>query len=342
MVGRGRLGYVPALDGIRAIAIVLVVSRHFWGRPLGGGYGVDVFFVLSGFLITTLLLEEHARDGAIALRAFYMRRARRLLPALFTMLGLATLILSLAVSPTKLLETIGPPALYASNFVRAYVKPDWMAGSPADHLWSLAEEEQFYLVWPVALIFMLRRRVQLVRVLEILVAALVAYRFAWIALGANPGRIHYSPDTHAEGLMLGCLLAALRGRGFLPPAWLGWVGLAAIAVIAKVQMPHLWVYGLPIVELASALVIAAAVQPGLVQRALSVRPLVYIGVISYSIYVWHQFVHWLFLWGHPNWSAAVTVLFAVGSYHLVEKRFRHARPAPLRSSPMPVPAPLGS
>lgn len=319
-----RLGHRPALDGVRGLAIIAVVGRHFFNLP-GGSLGVDVFFVLSGFLITTLLLEEHARDGAIALRAFYIRRGRRLLPALFIMLVLGALVMSTVLSPWHLAVVFGSPALYAANFVRAYTRPDLLTGGPTDHLWSLAEEEQFYLLWPVALIFLLRRRVRLVPALSALVVALVAYRFAWIAAGGGATRIHYSPDTHAEGLMLGCLLAALRSTGVRVPAAVGWPSVALLALIAVRPDSVPLAVELPLVELAAAGLIIAALEPGVLRRSLSLRPAVYLGTISYSVYVWHQFVHWMFLWHHPVWSAAVTLLVSVCSYHLIESRFRKPR-----------------
>src|SRR4051794_30070266 len=176
-----RLGYLPALDGVRGIAIALVVSFHAFGWPRSGTLGVDLFFVLSGFLITTLLLEEHRRSGRIRIRAFYARRAWRLLPALiallvpFLLLAGAALLFRGAV-PSSLLLGIGAALTYTSNLV---VASD-ISAVPAAlvHLWSLAAEGQFYVVWPLMVLVVLRRggfRL-LGRTLVVLLAIAVVYR----------------------------------------------------------------------------------------------------------------------------------------------------------------------
>jgi peptidoglycan/LPS O-acetylase OafA/YrhL len=157
-VGGGRaLGYRPALDGVRGIAIALVVGFHAFGWPGAGTLGVDLFFVLSGFLITAILIEEHGRTGTISIRGFYRRRARRLLPALFAMLTPYLLLAGVAVlvgqGSTVFLALAGA-LTYTSNIIVA-VDP---SAVPAGliHLWSLAAEEQFYLIWPLLLLSLLR------------------------------------------------------------------------------------------------------------------------------------------------------------------------------------------
>jgi peptidoglycan/LPS O-acetylase OafA/YrhL len=160
-----KLGYVPALDGIRAIAIALVVVVHATRRPPSGNLGVDLFFVLSGFLITTILLEERATRGHVPLSAFYRRRALRLVPALVVMLGcflLVSTVLAL-VRGTSLHEPVLGVAAglgYFSNIVIAAGDRPFAMPSPIHHLWSLAEEEQFYLVWPLVLFVVLRGHVR--------------------------------------------------------------------------------------------------------------------------------------------------------------------------------------
>src|SRR5438093_1585780 len=155
-----RLGYRPALDGVRGIAIAIVVAFHAFGWPAAGTLGVDLFFVLSGFLITTLLLEEHARSGRIGIRAFYLRRARRLLPALFALLVPFLLIALAAVvfrgsSPSALFLGLGAALTYTSNIVVA-ADPSAVPAALI-HLWSLGAEEQFYIVWPLLLVVLMRR-----------------------------------------------------------------------------------------------------------------------------------------------------------------------------------------
>ncbi len=208
-----RLGYVPALNGLRGIAILGVLGVHLFGLS-GGFYGVDLFFVLSGYLITTLLLEEHDRTGLVSLRAFYIRRARRLLPALGAVLVLIAVVGPMFYSP-GLVASIVVSGLYAANIVRGFGHSDFLAATPAAHLWSLAQEEQFYVLWPLALLA-LRRRLTERRVMTLLAAgfvALVMYRAALAGAGAGWHRLYYAPDTHMDGLVLGCLLAYARRRG---------------------------------------------------------------------------------------------------------------------------------
>src|SRR5262249_25897924 len=143
-----RLGYRPALDGVRALAITGVVLAHAYRWPPGGGFGVDLFFVLSGFLITTLLLEEHAAHGRISLVDFYRRRAFRLLPALYTLLLVYLAIVVVRGEFTEWFRPLSALAafFYATNLVEA---TGWGIDGPVRHLWSLAAEEQFYFVWPL-------------------------------------------------------------------------------------------------------------------------------------------------------------------------------------------------
>ena len=156
---RERFGHVPALDGVRGIAIAAVVGFHFFDTPSGGGIGVDLFFVLSGFLITTLLLEEQSTTGRISLVEFYKRRGRRLLPGLGALLAAAAAVLltggSSVVSPRSLIGG----AFYVTNIIDAFHP----IHGALQHLWTLAEEEQFYLLWPIVLLWLLRRRVSPMR-----------------------------------------------------------------------------------------------------------------------------------------------------------------------------------
>jgi peptidoglycan/LPS O-acetylase OafA/YrhL len=243
----GRLGYQPALDGVRALAITLVMLFHYpWktrfynGNPFHGGFlGVDAFFVLSGFLITTLLLQEQAGYGRINLRRFYARRALRLLPALALLVAFAV-VLRFALAPgdgnrPSALGFIGM-IFYAANWVEIYRHS---ALGLFSHTWSLAIEEQFYLVWPVLLIFMLRRRLRLGTIAALVTAGIVAaagwrawywhshfgsrnfvdYYFAVTNHVTAPvagaldhrtvvwNRFYFGSDTRADALLAGCLTA---------------------------------------------------------------------------------------------------------------------------------------
>jgi peptidoglycan/LPS O-acetylase OafA/YrhL len=339
-----RLGYVPALDGIRGILIIAVIGVHYFGYPTGGYYSMEVFFALSGFLITTLLLEERDRTGGIALPAFYLRRAYRLLPALMTVLAAYALVTG---SPARVLEQIAVVLFYATNVViaagshlldaRNTTVPFW---SPLTPFWSLAQEEQFYLLWPFLLLFLLRRRVSEARIAVFLVClfiGLVAYRAGLGLAGASYHRLYAGPDTHADGLVLGCLLALLRRQGFRVPQWAGWLGLATLLLAYAFAPPVRTIaadaYGLGPMSIASALLVGAAVKPGFLSSCLSFRPLVRLGVMSYSLYLWHVFIFWLLDWRAPLVALPITLAVGALSYYVVEMPLRNAHRARSKRPP---------
>jgi peptidoglycan/LPS O-acetylase OafA/YrhL len=283
-----KLGYRPALDGLRAVAIVLVVAVHAFRWPTGGYLGVDLFFVLSGFLITTLLLEEHRDTGRISLPQFYIRRARRLLPALFAMLA-AYSVWSLiqGLNPTRyVLEGV----FYCTNFFLAFQGQT----SPVNHLWSLAEEEQFYLLWPVILIALLwfQLRLRWVGLFLVVVLGLLVWNEVWLTKhGANGLRLDYGLDTRADGLAVGCLLAVCWGR--LPILMVRWLAVVAapfvgyLLVTLKPTEELLHLGRLAFISIWFALIVQLATSDGLVSYVLSFRPLVWLGGISYALYLWH-------------------------------------------------------
>ena len=207
---------LPGLDGLRAIAVLAVVAYHADLGWLPGGFlGVDVFFVISGFLITTLLLAERERLGRIRLRAFWMRRARRLLPALFLVLA-ATLTLAVVLAPDEVARLRGDTLAalgYVTNWYLIVRQQSYFEAmgrpSPLLHLWSLAVEEQFYVVWPLVLaagLLLVRRRGMLVASLAGAIGS--ALLMAWLYRpGVDPSRVYYGTDTHATGLLLGAALA---------------------------------------------------------------------------------------------------------------------------------------
>jgi peptidoglycan/LPS O-acetylase OafA/YrhL len=323
-----RLGYVPALDGLRGVAILGVLGVHLFGLS-GGFYGVDLFFVLSGFLITTLLLEEHDRTGRVSLRAFYIRRARRLMPALCAVLVLIAVVGPLYYSPA-LLASIVASGLYAANIVRGFGTSDFLNATPAAHLWSLAQEEQFYVLWPVALLS-LRRRLTERRLMTLLAAGfvlLVLYRAGLAVAGAGWHRIYYAPDTHMDGLVLGCLVACARRRGLTTvPALAGCAAFAlVVAAFALGAQTVPWsVGGMPVVEIAAAALVLAALSPGPVSLALSARPLVWIGALSYSLYLWQIPAMWLTGWDDRWGALALTAALTLVSYYVIERPFRRPR-----------------
>jgi len=288
---------------VRAIAVLAVMGFHEGARALTGGFlGVDVFFVLSGFLITDLLATR-PRD----LRQFWLRRARRLLPALAVMLvvvtAAATIIEPSAGSALRL--ALAAAATYTSNWYQLLHHVPYFDGfgppSPLQHLWSLAIEEQFYLIWPLILgLLILRHNGRRARIAAPLIgAAGSALAMALLYTPRNPSGVYYRTDTHASALLIGaalalaCPLAKLTTTTGAATRRLDVAGVAGLAVFAW-AVGHfsggdaaVYPAGLLLAALASAGVIAAAAGRGAVAAITSLPPLRWIGVRSYAMYLWH-------------------------------------------------------
>ena len=365
--GGVRLSYLPGLDGLRALAVIAVLLYHAQLPWIPGGFlGVEIFFVISGYLITTLLLEERRQRGRIDLVGFWMRRARRLLPALYLLL-VVTLAFAVVFLPGEVARLRGDALAafgYVTNWYLVLGEESYFeaVGRPSLllHLWSLAVEEQFYVLWPLLLVAgtMLFRG----RMLLVVLAGAVGSAVLMATLyqpDVDPSRIYYGTDTRAAGLLLGAALAFVwvpgrvpgLGRGRLS-GWLrrrfGWsvpllldvVGLAALGGLVwfclwlDQYQPFLFQGGLALVALATAVVITAAVHPrtrllgaGLLGR----QPLRWIGLRSYGIYLWHWPV---FMVTRPDldvpitgWPLLVlrlvaTVVLADLSYRFVETPIR--------------------
>jgi peptidoglycan/LPS O-acetylase OafA/YrhL len=312
--------YIPALDGIRALAVASVVAYHLGFAWAGGGYlGVDVFFVLSGFLITSLLMAGRFEEGKVALRRFWGRRARRLLPALFLMLAVVSLAAWLdrrAVSLPAFRSDALATLFYVANWHEILANQSYFAQfsapSPLEHTWSLAIEEQFYLLWPLAVAlvatFACRGRAcqqptTIARSIGALAALLAVASALAMALGyhspSDATAIYFSTFTRAFELLIGALLACLLMGRPAPVGRRGAIldaaGLLAIAALALVWSraagPPRWMFegGFLLASLLAAVLIASAGRSpaGWLGRLLAVRPLRYLGRISYGIYLWH-------------------------------------------------------
>ena len=299
----------PGLDGVRALAVFAVIAFHEQFAAFHGGFlGVDAFFVLSGYLITDLLAAQWARHGQLDLRGFWIRRARRLLPALAVVL--VTVTAAVAVIEPGQLGALRPALLaavsYSGNWWQALQHQSYFAGfgppPPLRHLWSLAIEEQFYLVWPLILIVTLRtcqrRRVR--AAVALAGAALSAVAMAAIYVpGGDPSRVYYGTDTHASALFIGAALAfawplrQLRAAPRQQARRADAAGLTGIAVLAWAMSRYsggdgaLYPAGLVIAALGAGALVVAAASPGVIAGLLSWAPLRWAGVRSYGIYLWH-------------------------------------------------------
>jgi peptidoglycan/LPS O-acetylase OafA/YrhL len=367
-------GYLRALDGIRALAVASVVLFHAGLTGLGGGFlGVDTFFVLSGFLITTLLLTERLTSGRIDLRRFWIRRARRLLPALLAVL-LATVIAGrflLDSDALVLLRTDAWAALaYVANWRMIFRGTGYVAAtaapSPLQHTWSLGIEEQFYLIWPLvvaALTVWLAARHARTVLIVLCGAGAVASQLACGLLFRpdDTARAYYGTDTRAQALLIGAALGAIlirpagqpelpRGRiRSLVMSVLGTAGAATTVVLWHFGADQAsWTYdgGLTAAALATALMIAQVVvsSGSVLARLLGLPPLVWLGRISYGVYLWHWPVFsyvtadatGLSRWPLLGVRLGGTLAVAVLSYYVIEQPIRHG--ALGRSFPRRIPA----
>lgn len=352
-------GYRPELDGLRAVAVVSVLLYHgsvWWAT--GGFLGVDLFFVLSGYLITTLLLLERDKSGTIGLRAFWGRRLRRLLPALLVVLVWVAVYARFFADPIQVEALRGDALaslLYVANwrfvFSGASYFDQFLAPSPLRHMWSLAIEEQWYIFWPIVVMvglgFTQRARTWLIGI----GLATVASAGLMVALydpDADPSRVYYGTDARAQALLIGAGLAfALRstqGRGAVPLSVSrqrvlvaggivgGLVVVAFLFVLAADDAPWMYRGGFTLFALAAAVLIAGTVQPGPnpLRTVLAFGPLPAIGRISYGLYLYHWPVY-VFLTEERTgidgdallWlRLGVTVVVSVISYHVVEMPIR--------------------
>ena len=350
-----RLRYLPGLDGLRALAVLAVLGYHGGIVGLPGGFlGVEVFLVISGYLITSLLVAERNATGGLNLRDFWVRRARRLLPAVGVLLVVVSVV-SVIFLPDEVAGLRGDvlsALFYVQNWYQIFADQSYFAAVARPpllrHLWSLAVEEQFYLVWPLVFalgIRLLGRRRLLVGVVAGAVASAV-----WMAVLFNPvvdpTRVYYGTDTRASGLLLGVALAMVWAPGRLRSnvtdggrAVLDGVGVAALLGLGLLMATLgefstvLYRGGFLLTGVLSVVVIAVLVHPAArLGTALGIAPLRWIGLRSYGIYLWHWPV---FMLTRPeldvSWPGWVVVAVRLGltvgiaelSFRFVEMPVRH-------------------
>lgn len=307
------LGYRAELDGFRGISVILVFIHHLYHPLLPGGFlGVDMFFVLSGFLITSLLLEEWHQYDVISLKKFYVRRLLRLMPAIFFLI-LALMVYALFFldepSAAKTFQGIWLTLSYSSNWFYAFNIAS--ADNPLGVTWSLAVEEQFYLIFPVLLCLALKYKFgyrQIIFVLVCFIAGIALHRKILVDNNAMTQRLYYSSDTRADALLIGCLVAFLFSQGssllkrfegyFKIGAVISFAFLFFMVATATSSETILYSGGYTIVALSvsSILIGLVAYQPKLLIKILSFSPLVWVGRISYGLYLWHWTVRY-FIYG---------------------------------------------
>ena len=343
--GDRTFGYVGALDGVRALAVAAVLLFHADVGAAGGGFlGVSVFFTLSGFLITSLLIAEHRSTGTIGLRGFYLRRARRLLPAAYLCIA-GVLLLGPWWVATQRLELPGDVVAAVANVAnwrfafaeRTYQELFLGAPSPLAHFWSLAIEEQCYLVLPLVVAWALRRGGM--RRLAVVLGGLTMASLGATLLTSDLDLVYNGTHTRAAELLVGALAAmVLQRRSFGPrgSAAVAAIGIAGLGVlVAVVDLQSRWLYrgGFVLVAIVSACTVVALVSSHPVARLLGSRPFVAVGRRSYGVYLYHWPVFLLLTpdrTGLAPWPLllvrlTVTATMVVLSYRLLEMPIRRGR-----------------
>jgi peptidoglycan/LPS O-acetylase OafA/YrhL len=346
-------GYRPWLDGVRAVAIAMVVVQHTLGRISVdlGFVGVGLFFGLSGYLITSLLLDERAVRGSVSLSNFYLRRAARLFPALVIVVVVCNTLFLIENDYGPLKGSLSV-LTYSANYAQV-VSPGFVPGYGPT--WSLAVEEHFYLLWPLMLLGVTRRyglQTALRATLAVCLAAL-AWRTALAAMYAPYDLLGTGSLERADALLYGCAAAIALRLGWRPREWMVWAGIGLVAAMPFVfnhESYTVLVLGNAALGIGSTAVVVGLdyAAPQWLRGCLSVPVVVTVGILSYGIYLWHGPLIRLageFGYSGRNWAAVailVSVLAAGASYRYAEApirawaRRRSDRPA-LHPQPVPLP-----
>jgi len=334
---------ISALDGLRAISIVLVVLGHLVGTrnmPLPADsilgqfveFGVRVFFVISGFLITTLIFAEQERTGSLSLRQFYIRRTYRIFPAFYAYLAVVA-----ALSALGFVQLLEGDLLAAASYTMNFHRPRaWDLG----HLWSLSVEEQFYLLWPAIVLVAKKRRALHIATLALLAAPAIRVG-VWVLMPNHRLGIGETFPTVFDALAAGCLLAGLRGvlgtnatyAAFARSPLFALVPMAAVGAVIVPRVSFQLALGATIQNIGIALTVDWAVRRSstgsrLIGKVLDAGPIVWLGRLSYSLYLWQQLflnrtgTHWVQAF---PFNIAASLAMAIVSYYLVEQPFLRLR-----------------
>ncbi len=337
---------IPSLDGLRALSIGIVVFSHLVGtdgfpvraEPVDVGYfGVRVFFVISGFLITTLLLSERERTGTISLTGFYVRRAFRIFPAFYAFI--LAMVIADVLGGVELRHL---DVLHGVTFTTNYhYERSWELG----HLWSLSIEEQFYLLWPALVLWVGRRHVGAIAVGMIVMAPMMRVA-AWLWLPSRDDVIMEAYPCVMDAIAVGSLLAVLRGRldrhrwyqWFLRSPW--FLVVPALTLASSIPTDRVaidYVVAISVQNLGLALIVdrCTRITTGPIFELLNTRFLMWIGALSYSIYLWQEpFLNHNAHMGFTTWpvNLGLALLCAIGSYYLIERPFFELRDARARAA----------
>jgi peptidoglycan/LPS O-acetylase OafA/YrhL len=340
-----KLSYLPELDGLRGLAIIFVILFHANFSFFSGGFiGVEIFFVLSGFLITSLLIQEFDSTGTIKLSYFYMRRVLRLGPALLLLLIAFCILSFLLLSEEKANRNFIDVLIslfYLSNWARAFdfYPPDFLG-----HTWSLSIEEQFYILWPIILLILLRanKKNRLPIICFAVMVALVSWllRIYFVMSDVPLERVYNGLDTRADSLMVGCALGVLIPSRLISEkikdalsGWLEYIAPFSIALLLFLSFISNWqdnrihYLGFFVVELLVAILILDIIinENSMARKILAMRWLVWVGSISYGLYLWHYPIFkTMFALGFNGLMVVllgtfVTFIIAICSYYFLER-----------------------
>lgn len=359
-----QFGYKPALDGLRGVAILAVMAFNghlAWAR--GGFLGVDMFFALSGFLITCVLVQEYSQTSAVRLKNFYFRRALRLLPALFALIVFCiayALVFQKGDSASTTLKGVLYTLFYVANW--AQVPPNPPGIGPLSHAWSLSVEEQFYFVWPLLLLLLLRLKSRSLIVASLSAMIVISILVSVLLWNADTPhlRMYFGSDVRAHELLIGCMAALMLAWGvFRPTDRLRWILHTASAISLAVIFISFYfapangafVYngGFALIAAATVvLVLEVVLFPSRLSRVFEFAPLVWIGKISYGLYLWHYpifeaskrlFEGRMSPLFYQMIGVALTVLAAAVSFYWLEQPFlklKRRRASTITATPVAV------